>query len=128
MKQLVYDPQKFGPILDIVCFISGSGTNYREIVRRDPNQRYLVFTNRPGCTGEDIARQNHHDIIELSHVPFLKEARQNYGAGKVPRNCPERVAYEQEVVRLIENKLGKRPDLICLAGYDQWNTEWFVNR
>jgi phosphoribosylglycinamide formyltransferase-1 len=46
----------------------------------------------------------------------------------VPRNCPERVQYEQEIARLIENKLGREPDLVCLAGFDQWNTDWLVDR
>jgi phosphoribosylglycinamide formyltransferase 1 len=128
MKRPVYDPEISGKLMNIVCFISGSGTNYREIVARDPKHHYLVFTNRPGCAGEDIARHNQHEIIELSHIPFLKDARSKYGPGKVPRNSPERQAYEQEVVRLIESKLGKQPDLVCLAGYDQWNTDWFVDR
>lgn len=128
MRKLVYDPARSGQRMTIVCFISGSGTNYREIVARDPGHHYLVFTNRPGCAGTAIARQNGHEIIELSHVPYLKEARKKYGAGKVPRNCPERVQYEQEVFRLIENRLNKEPDLVCMAGYDQWNTDWTVER
>ena len=45
----------------------------------------------------------------------------------VPRNCFERIQYEKEAFRLIENKLG-RPDLICLAGYDQWLTDWTVGK
>ena len=112
--------------MTIVCFISGSGTNYREIVARNPQQHYLVFTNRPGCAGLAIAREYKHEIIELSHVPFLKEARKKYGPGNIPRNCPERRVFEQEAVKLIENKLGGQPDLVCLAGFDQWNTDWFV--
>ncbi len=114
--------------MTIVCFVSGSGTNYREIAKLGPDHRYLVFTNRPGCDGTAIARQNHHEIIELNHLPFLKEARKKYGPGNIPRNCPERIAYEQEAVRLIEDKLGKQPDLICMAGYDQWNTDWMIER
>ncbi len=114
--------------MDIVCFISGSGTNYREIVNRDRRHNYLVFTNRPGCAGIAIARENGHPVIELSHTPFLKKARENYGAGKIPRNCPERLAFEQAVTQAIEEQLGKQPDLICLAGYDQWSTDWFVER
>ncbi len=113
--------------MNIVCFISGSGTNYREIVNRNPHHNYLVFTNRPGCSGTAIARANKHPVIELSHIPYLKEARQRYGAGNIPRNAPERLAFEQDAVRLIENQLGKEPDLICLAGYNQWNTDWFVD-
>ena len=126
--QLIYDPAKSGHRMTIVCFVSGSGTNYREIVTRNPAHDYLVFTNRPGCGGTAIAKENKHEIIELSNVLYLKEARRKYGAGKVPRNIPERVQYEQEVSRLIENKLGKQPDLICLAGFDQWNTDWMIDR
>ena len=114
--------------MTIVCFISGSGTNYREIVARDPDHYYLVFTNRPGCAGTVIARQNGHEVIELNHVPYLKEARKKYALGPLPRNCPERVQYEQEVIRLIENKLNKEPDLVCMAGYDQWLTDWTVEK
>ena len=66
--------------MTIVCFISGSGTNYREIVAKDPDHRYLVFTNRPGCEGLKIAKENKHETIELSHVPFLREARKRYPA------------------------------------------------
>jgi folate-dependent phosphoribosylglycinamide formyltransferase PurN len=128
VKKLVYNPAERGRKMTIVCFVSGSGTNYREIVARDPNHNYLVFTNRPGCGGEAIARQNKHEIIELSHVPYLREARKRYGPGNVPRNCPERIAYEQDAVKLIENKLGRQPDLICLAGFDQWNTDWMIGR
>lgn len=128
MQQLIYDPVKSGKTMTIVCFISGSGTNYREIVAKNPNHNYLVFTNRPGCAGLAIAKENKHEVIILSHVLYLKEARRKYGAGNVPRNCPERIQYEQEIARLIENKLGREPDLICLAGFDQWNTDWLVDR
>jgi phosphoribosylglycinamide formyltransferase-1 len=126
--QLIYDPAKSGKKMTIVCFVSGSGTNYREIVNRDPNQHYLVFTNRPGCGGALIAKENHHEVVELSHIPYLKDVRKKYGAGGVPRNCDERIAYEREISRLIESKLGKQPDVICLAGYDQWVTDWMVDR
>jgi phosphoribosylglycinamide formyltransferase-1 len=128
MQQLIYNPAESGKKMTIVCFISGSGTNYREIVARNPEHHYLVFTNRPGCAGTVIAKANKHEVIELSHTLYLKEARRKYGAGKIPRNCPERILYEQEISRLIEKKLGGQPDLICLAGFDQWNTDWMVDR
>jgi phosphoribosylglycinamide formyltransferase-1 len=128
MQKLIYDPLKSGKVMTIVCFISGSGTNYREIAARNPQHNYLVFTNRPGCAGLAIARANKHEIIELSHILYLKEARRKYGAGKIPRNCPERVQYEQEISRRIENKLGREPDLICLAGFDLWNTDWMIDK
>jgi folate-dependent phosphoribosylglycinamide formyltransferase PurN len=113
--------------MDIVCFISGSGTNYREIVARDPDQHYLVFTNRPGCAGEAIALKNGHEIIRLSHEPYFANALAR-NSGTVARNSPERLAYEKVVVNLIEKKLGKPPDLVCLAGYDLLNTDWMVQR
>ena len=128
MIQLVYDPVRSGPSMNIVCFVSGSGTNYARIVLKNPGHRYLVFTNRPGCGGAELARQNQHELIELSHVPYLREVRRQYGPGKVPRNCPEREAYDREVSRLIEDWLQQKPDLICLAGYDQLTTDWVVDR
>jgi folate-dependent phosphoribosylglycinamide formyltransferase PurN len=128
MRQMIYNPKLLGGRMTIVCFISGSGTNYQKIVQRDPNHDYVVFTNRPGCEGVEKANANNHVTIELSHIPYLKPARIKYGAMNTPRNCPERVKYEQDVCRLIEDKIGKAPDLICLAGYDQWLTDWTVDR
>jgi phosphoribosylglycinamide formyltransferase-1 len=128
MKQLVYDPVKRGVRMTIVCFVSGSGTNYREIVARNTNHHYIVFTNRPACGGVAIARSNKHEVIELSHLPYLKNARKRYGSGNIPRNCPERVAYEQALCALIEKRIGGEPDLLCLAGYDQWLSDFIVDR
>jgi len=112
----------------IVCFVSGSGTNYERIVERDPNHDYVVFTNRPGCEGVKKAAANNHVTVELSHIPYLQPAKIRYGPKGIPRICPERVKYEQDVCRLIEDKIGRAPDLICLAGYDQWLTDWMVDR
>jgi len=128
MKQLVYDPIKCGVRMTIACFVSGSGTNYREIVARNANHDYIVFTNRPGCGGVSIARSNKHEVIELSHIPYLKDARKRYGSGSIPRNCPERVEYEQRLCALIEDRIGGEPDLVCLAGYDQWLSDFIVDR
>jgi phosphoribosylglycinamide formyltransferase-1 len=128
VKQLIYNPTKSGKRMTIVCFVSGSGTNYREIVKRDPNHHYLVFTNRPDCGGVAIAKENGHEVMTLSHIPYLREARKKYGAGNVSRNCPERIQYEQDLSGLIEDRIGKQPDLICLAGFDQWNTDWMIDR
>ena len=68
-----------------------------------------------------------HKVVRISHVPYLKAARAKYGPGLTPRNCPERMSFEQDVVSAIEKEFGQ-PDLICLAGYDQWTTDWFVDR
>jgi len=128
MKQLVYDPIKSGVRMTIVCFVSGSGTNYREIVARNVNHDYIVFTNRPGCGAVSIARSNKHEVVELSHIPYLKDAKKRYGPGNIPRNCPERVEYEQRLCSLIEDRIGGEPDLVCLAGYDQWLSDFIVDR
>ena len=128
MKQLVYNPAKHGMRMTIVCFISGSGTNYREIAAKNYNHNYVVFTNRPDCEGVAIARANKHKVIELSHMRYLRDARKRYGSGNVPRNCPERMEYEQDLCRLLESSIGGEPDLVCLAGYDQWLTDWIVDR
>jgi len=128
MKQFVYDPSKSGTKMTIVCFVSGSGTNYREIVAQNRDHRYIVFTNRPGCGGVIIAGHNKHEVIELSHIPYLRDVKKRYGYGNVPRNCSERVKYEQKICGLIESNIGGEPDLICLAGYDQWLTDWMVDK
>ena len=128
MKQLVYDPIKRGVRMTIACFVSGSGTNYREIVARNVNQHYIVFTNRPGCGAVALARANKHEVVELTHIPYLKDARKRHGSGNIPRNCPERVEYEQALCALIENRIGGKPDLVCLAGYDQWLSDFIVDR
>jgi phosphoribosylglycinamide formyltransferase-1 len=128
MRQLIYDPDRRGGRMTIACFISGSGTNYREIAAGNPDHNYIVFTNRPGCDGTDIARANRHKVIELSHASYLSDARKRYSPGNVPRNCPERIKYEQDLCRLLEDGSGGEPDLVCLAGYDQWLTDWIVDR
>ncbi len=114
--------------MNVVCFVSGSGTNYREIATKNVNHHYIVFTNRPDCGGVAVARANRHDVIELSHVPYLKAARRRYGSGNIPRNCPERAEYEQKVCALVETRFGGEPDLVCLAGYDQWLSDFIVDK
>ena len=114
--------------MTIACFVSGSGTNYREIAAKDLNHNYIVFTNRPECDGVAIARANKHEVIELSHIPYLKAARRRYGSGNIPRNCPERTEYEQKLCALLESRIGGEPDLVCLAGYDQWLSDFIVDK
>jgi phosphoribosylglycinamide formyltransferase-1 len=125
---MIFNPNTHGDRMTIICFISGSGTNYQRIFERDPSHDYVVFTNRPNCEGVEKAKANKHTIIELNHLPYLKAARTRYGSVSIPRNCPEREKYEQDAWSLIEGRIQKAPDLICLAGYDQWLTDWAVER
>jgi hypothetical protein len=37
MQQLIYDPAKSGKRMTIVCFVSGSGTNYRRLLPEIPS-------------------------------------------------------------------------------------------
>jgi phosphoribosylglycinamide formyltransferase 1 len=127
MRQFIYKPPETGSRMTIVCFVSGSGTNYSQIAARNPNHDYVVFTNRPGCGGAEKARANGHMLIELSHLPYLKDAKKKYSSDSLPRNCPERTRYEQDAWRLIKEKVKREPDLVCLAGYDQWITDWMVD-
>lgn len=113
--------------MTIFCFVSGSGTNYQRIVERDRNHNYLVFTNRPGCEGSLKAKANGHPVIELSHAPYFKGVREKYG-GSIPRNCPEREAFERDVWKLIEGRLQRKADLVCLAGYDLVFTHASIDR
>jgi len=114
--------------MKIACFVSGSGTNYREIAARNADHHYIVCTNRPGCGGVALARANKHEVIELSHITYLEAARRRYGSGNIPRNCWERTEYEQRLCALMEGRIGGEPDLVCLAGYDQWLSDFIVDK
>ena len=128
MKHLLYNPFCNGSAPVIVFFISGSGTNYEKITEANPHPKYVVFTNRPECEGVRKATTAGHQVIMLSHLEYLSGTKEKYGLGKVPRNCPERVEFEKHVSLLLEDACGGKPDLICLAGYDQWVTDWLVER
>jgi folate-dependent phosphoribosylglycinamide formyltransferase PurN len=47
---------------------------------------------------------------------------------QIPRNGVERDSYDRAIMTLVEQVLGGRPDLICLAGYDLWIGGWMVDR
>ena len=127
MRKYIYQPPATDTPMTIACFVSGTGTNYERIAEKSPRHNYIVFTNRPGCEGAVKAAGLGHSVVELSHLPFLAPAREHYGSSIVPRNCPERVAYEKEALKRVEAAAGRQPDLICLAGYDQWVTDWMVD-
>jgi hypothetical protein len=51
-----------------------------------------------------------------------------WGLQKIPRSGVERDSYHMALMTLVEQVLGGRPDLICLAGYDLWIAGWMVDR
>jgi hypothetical protein len=51
-----------------------------------------------------------------------------WGLQRIPRGGVERDSYHMALMTLVEQVLGGRPDLICLAGYDLWIAGWMVDR
>ena len=113
------------PIINIACFVSGSGTNYERIYERDKNKNYFVCGNTSDCDGVKIARANGHSITVLdSKLHFIR----TLDSGKIPRRGAERESYDIALCTLMEQEIGGSPDLICLAGYDLWISDWMVDK
>jgi phosphoribosylglycinamide formyltransferase-1 len=123
MRQLIYDPKKQG--MKIACFVSGSGTNYEKIFRRDQTKKYFLFTNRPECGGIRIAPENKIPPLILDSDHYFGEMLRSE---KTARKGMERDSYDMAACTLIEQTINGKPDLICLAGYDLWVGDWMVNR
>lgn len=121
--RLVYDPLS-GP-MTYACGVSGSGTNYERIYERDPSRYHVVFTNASGCSGAEKARRHNAPVAALDSAIYF---RQMWGLDKVPRYGVERNSYDMAMMTLVEQTVGGRPDLICLAGYDLWIGDWMPHR
>ncbi len=120
---LIYDPSS-GP-MKYACGVSGSGTNYDRIYERNPEVRHIVFSNAPGCVAVAKAAKRGVPAALLDSAKYFREM---WGLEKVPRYGVERNSYDMALMTLVEQVLGGRPDLICLAGYDLWIGEWMANR
>ncbi len=120
MKQKIYDPT-----MNIACWVSGKGTNYREIYNHDPAKKYFVCTNRPGCEGIKIVPENKNPPTEFNSDNFF---RKMLGLKEIPRKGVERNFYDIALCTLMEQNIGREPDLICLAGYDLWVSDWMVDK
>jgi folate-dependent phosphoribosylglycinamide formyltransferase PurN len=113
------------PIINIACFLSGSGTNYERIYERDKNKNYFVCSNTSNCAGVKKARANGHSTTVLdSKLHFIRTP----DSGKIPRRGAERESYDIALCTLMEQEIGGSPDLICLAGYDLWISDWMVDK
>ena len=121
--KLIFDPSS-GPIR-YACGVSGSGTNYDKIYERDPGKQHIIFSNAPSCTGVSKAKARGVPVALLDSARYFKEM---WGLEKVPRYGVERNSYDMALMTLMEQGLGGRPDLICLAGYDLWIGDWMAKR
>jgi len=111
--------------LRYACGVSGSGTNYDKIYEADPKKTHIVFSNAPDCSGVKKARERNAPVVTLDSDIYFKKM---WGIEKVPRYGVERNSYDMAVMTLVEQGLKGEPDLICLAGYDQWVTDWMVDK
>jgi phosphoribosylglycinamide formyltransferase-1 len=122
-RRLVFDPSS-GP-LRYACAVSGSGSNYEKIYERNPALGHIVFSNAPECTGLRKARERGVPAVSLDSKRYFGDM---WGLRKVPRNGVERDSFHMALMTLVEQTLGGRPDLVCLAGYDLWLAGWMVQR
>ena len=121
--RLVHDPS--AGALRYACGVSGSGSNYDKIYERNREAEHLVFSNAPHCAGVSKARNYGASLALLDSTRYFGEM---WGLEKAPRNGVERDSYDMALMTLVEQGIGGRPDLICLAGYDLWISAWMVRR
>ncbi len=98
--------------LSLAVFISGRGSNLGALIaacrRHDfPARIALVFSNRAGAGGLDLAREAGLPTEVVSH-----------------RDFPNREAFDAEIMRRLA---GYKIDLICLAGFMRLLTPGFVD-
>jgi folate-dependent phosphoribosylglycinamide formyltransferase PurN len=107
------------------CGVSGSGSNYEKIRAWRPDTEHIVFSNAPMCPGVAKARGYGAPLALLDSTRYFRDM---WGLNKIPRNGVERDSYDMAIMTLVEQGLGGRPGLICLAGYDLWIGAWMVKR
>ena len=119
----IHDPS-FGA-LRYACGVSGSGSNYDRIFEASPETRHVVFSNAPDCDGVKKARVRGVPIAVLDSRIYFNDM---WSVERIPRNGKERDGYDKALMTLVTQTLGGQPDLICLAGYDLWTSEWMARR
>ncbi len=126
--ELIFKPDN-AP-MNVVVFLSGSGTNFiaiheEELRRRNAGEREYgridaVFTNAPKCKGAEKAKEYGIPVISLSSSNFFGVM------DKGPEDEEAREYYDAAVVTLIEQVC--QPDLIVLAGFRRRLGKRFFNR
>jgi phosphoribosylglycinamide formyltransferase 1 len=119
----IYDPSS-GP-LRYSCGVSGSGSNYDKIFEASPGTGHVVFSNAPDCAGVKKAQARGVPVAALDSKIYFNDM---WGVRRIPRNGAERDGYDKALMTLVTQILGGRPDLICLAGYDLWISEWMARK
>jgi len=121
--RVVHDPSSGA--LRYACGVSGSGSNYERIYEWNRDTEHLVFSNSPRCAGVAKASSHGAPVALLDSERYFRDM---WGLPKAPRNGVERDTYDMALMTLVEQGMGGRPDLICLAGYDLWISAWMVRR
>ncbi len=121
--RLVHDPSSGA--MRYACGVSGSGSNYERIYEWNRETEHIVFSNAPHSPGIAKARARNIPLALLDSTRYFGDM---WGVKKAPRNGVERDSYDRALMTLVEQGLNGRPDLICLAGYDLWVSEWMVRR
>ena len=112
--------------MSIAVFLSGSGTNFEALFRRQielekQNSCYagidIVFSNVPDCIGVQKAKNLKINTVAISSKKYFESI------GKSVDDEQSREQYDHEVVKLIENKI--KPDLIVLSGYRRKLSSYF---
>jgi phosphoribosylglycinamide formyltransferase 1 len=105
--------------------VSGSGSNYDKIFEASPGAPHVVFSNAPDCAGVKKAQTRGVPVATLDSRIYFNDM---WNVGRIPRNGVERDGYDKALMTLVTQILGGQPDLICLAGYDLWISEWMARR
>jgi folate-dependent phosphoribosylglycinamide formyltransferase PurN len=90
------------PIMNIACFVSGSGTNYERIYERDKTKNYFVCSNTSYCAGVTKAKANGHSTTVLDSNLHFKRALHSE---KISRRGTERDSYDTALCTLMEQEM-----------------------
>ncbi|HSE83584.1 MAG TPA: formyltransferase family protein [Thermodesulfobacteriota bacterium] len=126
--RLIYEPQA-GP-MSVAVFVSGSGTNfialYEEQKRLEKSGAAgygrvdAVFTNAPGCTGAEKAKEFGIPLLSLNSRSYFDALEKN------PDDEEARDYYDAATISLVEEVCS--PDLVVLAGYRRRLGRLFMKR
>ncbi len=87
--KLIFDPSSGS--MNYACGVSGSGSNYEEIYKRDPHKHHVVFSSVSDCTGVDKAKGHGAPVVVLDSARYYYEL---IGSTKPSRRGVERNSYD----------------------------------